>query len=178
MGQFVFTSDGKRLFLFGDRTVQVWDVDQGRKIGERHRLAAEAEPESETERRVVRSHPNIHFRAAVSPQGKWIAGSNLSSSITLTEVNGVGRRIVFKAENASPILFSPDEKLLIWTVGSCSDGVVHLVEVATGKELSVLRSDQREWIGSFAFSADSKNLATGGADTTVLIWDLSKFKYK
>ena len=45
-------------------------------------------------------------------------------------------------------------------------------DTATGKELCRF-AGHRGWINSLAFAPDGKTLASGGADSTVLVWDIS-----
>jgi WD40 repeat protein len=66
------------------------------------------------------------------------------------------------------LAFSPDGKLL-----ATSDGHdIHVWETATGKELRTFRGHRNE-IETLAFSADGRRLASGGGDSTVLVWGLS-----
>src|SRR5262249_43062306 len=51
--------------------------------------------------------------------------------------------------------------------------VVRLWEVATGRELHCLQGHRGRVI-SLSFSVDGKRLASGGLDTSILIWDLTR----
>lgn len=64
---------------------------------------------------------------------------------------------------------SPDNRLL--AIGG-DDGVIKLVEIATGREERMLRGHQGH-IVSLAFSPDSRWLITGSGDRTARIWDTS-----
>jgi hypothetical protein len=50
-------------------------------------------------------------------------------------------------------------------------GVVHVFETATGEELCTF-TGHRGTIDALTFSPDGRRLATGGSDTTVLVWEL------
>jgi hypothetical protein len=65
------------------------------------------------------------------------------------------------------LAFSGDGRLL----ASADGQLVHLWEVATGKELRTFTGHRGE-IRSLAFSQDGKRLASGSNDSTVLVWDL------
>lgn len=79
---------------------------------------------------------------------------------------------------AGPIL-SPDGKL--FAVGLCDVPHVpkhnvfdvRVYDVATGKPLKTFRG-HKGLVTTLAFSPDSKTLASGSFDTTVLLWDLTK----
>jgi hypothetical protein len=68
------------------------------------------------------------------------------------------------------IALSPDGKVL---AHGSSDGLVHVWELATGKELAVLKGHTGA-IKAVAFAADGKTLASASADTTALLWDMTK----
>src|SRR5207248_1958413 len=68
------------------------------------------------------------------------------------------------------LAFSPDGALL--AAGTCSgDGSVRLYEVATGGEAARL-DGHRGNVGCLAFAPGGRTLATGGADSTILLWDV------
>lgn len=68
--------------------------------------------------------------------------------------------------------FSPDGKRLVLTHrDSPARAVVY--DWQTGKVSHTLDGHSAD-VTAFAFSKDGKTLATGSADTTVLLWDLGK----
>ncbi len=66
---------------------------------------------------------------------------------------------------------SPDGKLVATT--SDQDNVVRFWDMATGNQVGEFRGHLGS-VTSMAFSPDSKRLATGGSDSTVLIIDVQK----
>lgn len=72
------------------------------------------------------------------------------------------------------LAFSPDDRIL---AGALQDGSIRLWNVATGKELATL-AGHKAGVRVLAFAADGKTLATGGADTTSLVWDVSQHQAK
>ena len=69
------------------------------------------------------------------------------------------------------IVFSPDGKRL--AAGADFDGVVHLWDVETGKELSRL-GEQQGVVCSAAFSPDGRTALTGCMDGFVRVWDTDR----
>jgi dipeptidyl aminopeptidase/acylaminoacyl peptidase len=49
---------------------------------------------------------------------------------------------------------------------------LHLWEVASGQEIRQI-DDQQGGVGVLAFAPDGRSLATGGMDSTILLWDLT-----
>jgi WD40 repeat protein len=66
-------------------------------------------------------------------------------------------------------LFSADGRTFVTTA---LDGTAHLWEVATGQERVTLRGHSGE-VTALAFTPDGRGLVSGGADTQVLLWDIT-----
>ncbi|MBD2489942.1 NACHT domain-containing protein [Aulosira sp. FACHB-615] len=71
------------------------------------------------------------------------------------------------------VVFNPDSSLL--ATGHESDGIVHLWDVSTGKEILTLEGHQTA-VWSVAFSPTEKIIATGSYDHTIKFWDLHNGK--
>src|SRR5262249_11249300 len=74
--------------------------------------------------------------------------------------------------------FSPDGKTLVTDSGATpwydNNGSLHLWEVTTGKPRGKLTGHSGR-VSSLSFSPDGRLLASGSADTTVLVWDVRGF---
>jgi hypothetical protein len=66
---------------------------------------------------------------------------------------------------------SPDHRLVAFGLHGESD--IRIWEVASATERARLKG-HREVVSALAFSPDGKLLASGSADTTILIWDLNR----
>jgi RNA polymerase sigma factor (sigma-70 family) len=116
------------------------------------------------------------WHAAVSPDGRLIAFGGFGRYLVLADA-ATGRvlhRITgSESENLDgavfALAFSPDGRTLAW--GGPMDGVIHLVETATGHERRRL-TGHRGRAMSLAFTPDGKGLVSGSDDTTALVWDL------
>ncbi len=75
----------------------------------------------------------------------------------------------FYTEAATNLTFFPDGRVLCQ---ARSDQKIAFWETDTGREIGQLDGHQGD-ITSLAFSANGKQLASGGSDTTTLLWDLS-----
>jgi WD40 repeat protein len=69
---------------------------------------------------------------------------------------------------------SPDGKTVAVVPSDFNDYTIQLRDVATGKIVGQLKGHTNGWVTALAFSSDSKILASGGQDTTVLLWDVSR----
>jgi WD40 repeat protein len=100
-----------------------------------------------------------------SPSGRLLVTRDIrTNAVTLWDVRA-GRS--YPLERQVEVLgFSPDERLLLCQ----SNKDLVLRQIPTGRVLHRLRG-HTENPGSFAFSPDSRLLATGSADRTIRLWD-------
>ncbi|MGH7170798.1 MAG: WD40 repeat domain-containing protein, partial [Gemmataceae bacterium] len=163
--------DGRWLVLSTeDGRLHRWDLISGK----------EASPLTET----LRSTSKL----AWSPEGRYVAaqGSALPPNV-LNNVIGekhlrdvrvwdvrTGIRLphltVPNRHGGIHIHFSHDERTMLTTD---MQGVIHLWEVATGKERGRLHGHLPYEIGSLALSADGRMLVSGGYDTQGFVWDVT-----
>jgi WD40 repeat protein len=108
---------------------------------------------------------------AFSPDGKLLASAEVFHGDALWLWEAKTGRERWKIEKVEPrtVAFSPDGKSLAWA--GETDGLVHLVEVATGKETCCFRGHTNS-VDSLAFSLDGKKLVTASQDGTVRTWQV------
>jgi RNA polymerase sigma factor (sigma-70 family) len=165
-----FLPDGRSLVVWtGDRKARVWDVTTG-KVG-REFAYSEAARTRPGPVPVAGSTDFGMFVGSVSPDGRLIAfGSDRDLIAVHALDDGAERCRVEKLPRGVRCLaFSPDGRTIAW--GNWDDPVIHLLEVATGKERRAF-AGHRGGVVSLTFSADGNTLVSGGNDTTVLVWDL------
>jgi WD40 repeat protein len=122
--------------------------------------------------------PDAPSMTVFSPDRSLIAFGGQKGDLILVDV-ATGREVRRLNENArngkeGPVfraVFSPDGRTLAW---AGPGGMVRLSEVATGKERRRLAGHVPAAAGVRAlhFTRDGRQLISGGADTTCLVWDL------
>src|SRR5439155_25167468 len=153
--------DGQTMYLTGDPgPVQVYEVGKAPVAGQAQRQIGPAKA-------VIRS-------LCLSRDGRRLAGVEskhifIWDAATGAEVCRLPRPRVSELYNRRFLKFSPDGRMLaIWTG---DEPTVRCVEIASG-QVRLETTGHLEMVLTVDFSAGGRHLATGGTDTTALLWDL------
>jgi RNA polymerase sigma factor (sigma-70 family) len=169
VGSLAFSPDGKTLAAGGaylsPAAAQVWDPAAGKELA------------------MLPKDAGAVTGLAFSPDGTMLATSSEDYMVRLWNISKGALVRSWKADDGfsgpTPLSFSRDGRLLV--TGSQSRvpgkpwGVVRMVrvwDVATGKEARSFRGHDGP-INAVAVSPDGAVIASGSADTTVLLWDLA-----
>jgi eukaryotic-like serine/threonine-protein kinase len=153
--RFLFAPDGRFAILLRNGNITRRDLATG----------AEA---------VLGFHSGLPNRMAISPDGRIVALSDLSKTISLWDATAPGPPAFLNGHTLSVIglAFSPDGKLL---ASASWDGVVMLWDVAARRRLTSLRGHTGQaW--DVAFSPDGRTLASSADDGTIKLWNLASFQ--
>ena len=149
-----FSADGKLLGTAnGDSTARIWDVSSGNEIV---RLPLKGSA----------------YTASFSPDGKFFvtASSGDKAEVNINLWNGPDWHLAFQEKGWGtlfiPLLLSPDGKLL----GIADKNKLRILEVTNRKQ--ILSVDCQDLL-SFAFSLDSKYIATADEKGTVLVTEIT-----
>jgi WD40 repeat protein len=120
------------------------------------------------------AHLSLVESLAWSPDGKFLAsGSYQVVTIWDAQTGRVWRRLTGFAERVVALGFSADGKLLATGGGApTEDGEIKILDVASGKQVTEIKSGHSDTVFGVAFSPDGKILATCGADKFVKTWEV------
>jgi WD40 repeat protein len=163
-----FSPDGK-LLLFNRRKsgLWLWDAGTGKEVT---RIKADSSNGFDS---------TVHF----SPDGKWVAGGRSDWTPNGRTTVGVydthtGRELRSWPSGEAPchmdhsaaMAVSPDGRW-ITIPGGVEGEVVRLLSVATGHEKRF--QGHRSGVHRTVFAADGRSLATGSADDTIRVWEVT-----
>ncbi|MDB5339888.1 MAG: blaR1 8 [Planctomycetaceae bacterium] len=168
--QSLFSEDAKTLLVLVDGKIYDFDTATGR---ERRQFAVDG------------IAGGMFNRIALSPDQHWfVNGRHLSDSntkqmkrerlATLYDFQSlkVERELKLAGLYSGPVVFSPDSKFLVYHTG-VSDRDIEIVSVQSGTVTA--RIPNVPLCYELQFAPDGKQLAAALEDSTILLWDLSRF---
>jgi eukaryotic-like serine/threonine-protein kinase len=190
------SADGKRVVSGSwDRTVTVWDVEQGKELQtikgasgivalspDGKRVAGATfentvfvwDADTGKELHVLKGNKDVVLGVAFSADGKRIAGGSTNSLKVWDAETGKETQAITWGKGlhcrVQSVAFSADGKRIVSGGSSPVGAEMKVWDVETGKEIFSPRGHIGA-VASVASSADGKNFISGGEDKTVKVWD-------
>lgn len=145
-----FAPDGNRIAAgIEDGTVRLWDIESQEVV------------------KSFSAHRGVVWMVQFHPMRPIMASCGDDGRIKLWEAESFELLKEWRAENAvRGVAFSPDGNRM---VAGDREGVIHIYDIDTGKELAT--RTQPGAIFAIDFAPDGKSVVTGGSDKIVRLWD-------
>ena len=116
------------------------------------------------------THLDGVMSVAFSPDGKTLASGGSRGAIRLWDVQTrTLKQTIHWAGNIPSVAFSPDGQ----TLAGANIGYIGLWDVATGRHLQSIGTEEKCNVLDVAFSPDGQTLVSGNWDSTVRWWDVA-----
>ncbi|TWT29590.1 Serine/threonine-protein kinase PknD [Posidoniimonas corsicana] len=107
---------------------------------------------------------------AYSPDGRQVASGDWDGRLIVRDAETHEELLSQQlAQYVHSVAYSPDGRRL---AAGCSDGSIHLFDVSSGEQETMLRGPQ-QGVLSVRFSPDGRRLLTAGYDSKARLWDLA-----
>lgn len=137
-----------------DKTVYLWDTVKGEEV------------------KRFTGHSNFVYAAAFAPDGRHIASGSTDRTVRVYDMTTGNTLKSFECiNNVTYVAFTPDSKYVL----SSGDNVIHMWDIATGKEHRRFEGHNGP-VPGMALSPDGRRLLTGGDDKTIRLWDVASGK--